>query len=105
VEKEINYKLDIMGLSEIQWKDNGEIKTQNGNSLIFSGIGEDKEHKNGVGILMNKEEKKSLMEWSQISERKILARFMTKIRNPTIIQCYAATEMTEKDKKKNSTSN
>ena len=54
-----NYKLDIMGLSEIQWKDNGEIKTQNGNSLIFSGIGEDKEHKNGVGILMNKEARKS----------------------------------------------
>jgi len=46
VEKEMtNYKLDIIGLSEIRWKDNGEIKTQNGNSLIISGIGEDKEHK------------------------------------------------------------
>jgi hypothetical protein len=56
VEKEMtDYKLDVMGLSEIRWKDNGEIKTQNRNSLIFSGISEDKEHKNGVGILMNKE--------------------------------------------------
>jgi len=56
VEKEMtNYKLDIMGLSEIEWKDNGEIKTQNGNSLIFWGISEDKEHKHGAGILMNKE--------------------------------------------------
>ena len=36
VEKEMtSYKLDIMGLSEIQWKENGEIKAQNGNSLIF----------------------------------------------------------------------
>jgi hypothetical protein len=34
VEKELtNCKLDIMGLSEISWKDNGEIKTQYGNSL------------------------------------------------------------------------
>jgi len=37
-------------------------KTQNGNSMIFSGISEYKEHKNGVGILMNKEARKSLME-------------------------------------------
>jgi len=56
VEKEMtNYKLDIMGLSETRWKENGEIKTQNGNFLIFSGVGEDMEHRSGVGILMNKE--------------------------------------------------
>jgi exonuclease III len=56
VEKELtSYKLDIMGLSETRWKENGEIKTQNGNFLIFSGVGEDMEHRSGVGILMNKE--------------------------------------------------
>src|SRR5215469_10400832 len=88
-----------MGLSEIRWKDSGEIITQNGNSLIFSGVGEAKEHRNGVGILMNKEGRKSLMEWSPISEKIMLARFKTKIPNLTIIQCYAPTEITEKDKK------
>ena len=93
VEKELtNYKLDIMGLSEIQWKDSEEIITQNGNSLIFSGVGEDKEHRNVVGILMKKEAQK-------ISERIMLARFNTKIHNLTIIQCYAPTEITGKDKK------
>jgi len=30
-----------MGLSEIWWKENGEIKAQYGNSLIFSDVGED----------------------------------------------------------------
>ena len=56
VEKEMtSYKLDIMGLSEIRWKEKGETKTQNGNFLIFSGVGEDIEHRCGVGILMNKE--------------------------------------------------
>ena len=89
VEKEMtNYKLDVMGLSEIQWKDSGEIITQNRNSLIFSGVGEDKEHRNGVGILMNKEAQKSLMEWLPISERIMVACFKTKICNLTIIQCY-----------------
>jgi hypothetical protein len=77
----INYKLDIMGLSEIWWKDNGDIKTQNGNFLVFSGVIEDKEHRNRVGILMNKEARRSLMEWSSVSERIILAWFKTKICN------------------------
>jgi len=61
-----------MGLSETRWKVNGEIKTGNGNLLIFSGVGEDIEHRSGVGILMNKEAPISLMEWSPISERIIL---------------------------------
>jgi len=37
------------------------------------------------------------MEWTPISERITLARFKTKIRNVTIIQCYAPTETTDKD--------
>jgi hypothetical protein len=48
---------------------------------------------------MNKDAQKSLMKWLTISERIILAHFKTKIRNLTIIQCYAPTELTEKDKK------
>jgi len=39
------------------------------------------------------------MEWSPILERIILARSKTKIRNLTIIQCYAPTEMMDKDMK------
>jgi len=39
------------------------------------------------------------MEWSPISERIILVSFKTKIRNLTIIQCYAPTETTDKDMK------
>ena len=48
---------------------------------------------------MNIEARKSLMEWSPVSERTILAHFKTKIRTLTIIQCYAPTELTEKDEK------
>jgi exonuclease III len=48
---------------------------------------------------MSKEAQKNLMEWSPISERIIIAHFKTKIHNLMIIQCYAPTELTEKDKK------
>ena len=79
VEKEMtSYNLDIMGLIETKWKENGEIKTQNENFLIFSGVGEDIKHKSGVGIIMNKEAQRSLMEWSPVSERIILACFKKK---------------------------
>jgi len=50
---------------------------------------------------MNKEARRRLMKWSPISERILLARFKTKIRNLTITQCYAPTEMTDKDMKEN----
>ena len=39
------------------------------------------------------------MEWSPTSERIMAARFKTRIRNLTIIQCYAPTEVTEKGEK------
>jgi hypothetical protein len=39
------------------------------------------------------------MEWSPISERIILASFKTKIRNLTIIQCYAPTQTRDKNMK------
>ena len=101
VEKEMtNYKFHITGLSDVRWQENGEIKSQNGNALIFSGVGKDTERRNGMGILMNKEARRSIMEWSPISERIILGSFKTKIRILTIIQCYAPKEMTGKDVKK-----
>ena len=56
VEKEMTrYKLDSMGLSETLWKGNGEIITENGNFLKFSGVGEDIKHGNCVSIVMTKE--------------------------------------------------
>jgi hypothetical protein len=48
---------------------------------------------------MNKDARRSLMKWLPILERIILAWFKTKIRNLTVIQCYATTEMTENEKK------
>jgi len=55
--------------------------------------------RSGVRILINKEARRSLTEWSPVSERTILARSKTNIPTLTIIQCYAPTETTDKDMK------
>ena len=91
VEKEMKrYHIEILGLSEVRWKNSGEINTSNGNYMIFSG--RDDTHEQGVGILTTNKAKKALMEWKPVNSRIIVARFHSKIRNTTIIQCYAPTE-------------
>jgi hypothetical protein len=42
-----DYGMEIIGLSEIRWKDSGELTTQNGNAFSYSGPGgHNAEHKN-----------------------------------------------------------
>lgn len=41
---------------------------------------------------MTAEFKRALMEWKPISDRIIVARFRSKLRNTTVIQCYSPTE-------------
>ena len=53
----------------------------------------------GVGILVNKNIRGALLEWNPISERIITARIQTKLRNMSIVQCYAPTENVELDEK------
>jgi exonuclease III len=85
--------LDTLGVSEVHWNQFGEINTAGGKTFIFSGRGgENDEHKEGVGILMTKALRKSLTEWHPVSERILIARFRTSIRNISVIQCYAPTE-------------
>ena len=101
LEKELNsYRLEILGLSEIKWNGFGEITTQEGNVLIYSGQkDENRTRRAGVGILMTNRAKKGLMDWKPISERIITARFKTKVRNITIVQCYAPTEEASEEEK------
>lgn len=86
------YKLDILGLSEVRWPDFGEIQTLNKCTFLYSGqMGEDAEHREGVGLLLNETAKRNLLDWKPISERLMTARFKTRVRNVTVIQGYAPT--------------
>jgi hypothetical protein len=59
-----NYKINILGLSEVRWPEFGEMQTQEGITFLYSGqTGDDAEHREGAGLLLNKAAKKSLIEW------------------------------------------
>lgn len=88
--------ITILGLSETRWTDFGEKKLASGQIFLYSGLrGNKPPHEKGVGFLLSPLASKGLMEWHPVSERIISARFKSRIRNVTIIQCYAPTEMTQ----------
>jgi endonuclease/exonuclease/phosphatase family metal-dependent hydrolase len=90
-----NYRLDILGLSEVRWDDFGDLTSQAGVTLLYSGRAHGETTHDGVGLLLNKRVRRGLMEWYPISERIIIARFQSKIRNISVVQCYAPTETSE----------
>ena len=81
------YHWDIIGLSETHLPLNG-IETINGNTLITSGRSNGV-HRQGVGFLLSKRAKKSLLAINPLSERIITTRFKGSIANISIIQVYA----------------
>lgn len=106
VEKEMTqYKLEFLGLCETRWPDSGEYKTESGMSLIFSGKHPELPRSSGVGLLMSTNTRKALIEWKPICDRIIMARFRTRVRNLTCVQCYAPTDAATDDDKKASYSN
>ena len=95
-----NYKLHILGLGETRRNGFGEQHLETGETLLYSG----KEDKNadkseGVALLISLEAKSSLLKWSPINEQIITARFRTRARRVTIVQCYASTESSNAEKK------
>ncbi|XP_055388198.1 uncharacterized protein LOC129616594 [Condylostylus longicornis] len=97
VENEMKrYKISILGLSEIRWKENGEIMTNEGNQFIYSG---NSRGEYGVGFIISKQMSKSVISWEPISNRLITLRLNSRIRKVSIIQCYAPTEVADESEK------
>ncbi|KDR12355.1 hypothetical protein L798_13779 [Zootermopsis nevadensis] len=73
---------------------------QAGQSLLFSGQpNEDNPHQGRVGILLSKGARNSLIDWKPVSSRLMTARFKGRVRNVTIVKCYAPTEEANEDLK------
>jgi exonuclease III len=86
------YNIEILGLSEIRWNTSGITTISTDHTIIYSGNpNKDDPHEKGVGFLLNKITKKSLLEWNSISPRIVTARFDTKFQKTTVIQVYAST--------------
>ena len=56
-------------------------------TIIFSGA--EQEHEKGVAIMISQQVMKSLMEWTPVNKRIIIARFYSRFKKVTIVQVYA----------------
>lgn len=84
-----HYTWHILGLCEVRWKALGEHQTEEGHILYYSG--ELDKSTNGVGFLVNKDIKGSVLECRPISSRIISIRLKASPFNISIIQVYAPT--------------
>ena len=80
-------RLDILGIAETHWVEEGKIIKEN-HTMIYSG-GE--MHRKGVSILMKNNIARSMLGFWAISERIIMLKLQAKPFNINIIQVYAPT--------------
>ncbi|WP_353806118.1 endonuclease/exonuclease/phosphatase family protein, partial [Acinetobacter baumannii] len=85
------YRIDLLGISECRWNDSGRVTLASGETVIYSGHEEGHSHTDGVAIMMSGRAAAALVEWLPVSPRVITARFNSKGRKVTVIQCYAPT--------------
>ena len=90
-----NYYWHIVGLCELRWKNFGEQLTEEGHVLYYSG--ELDKRTKGVGFLVNKTIKNTVIGCRPVSSRLISIRLRAAPFNITLIQVYAPTTDYEDD--------
>ena len=84
------YHLDKLGITECRWTGSGKIRTQTGETIIYSERLDD-HHSNGVATAMTKEAAMSLDEWMTVGGRITTTLFWSRDIETTIVQVYAPT--------------
>lgn len=94
------YNIMVLGLCETRWNGSGQTRLTSGETIIHSGHeDQDHNHTQGVAIIMTPKATKALMSWEPVSAWLMSARFNSKGRKCTIIQCYAPTNAAEEGNK------
>ena len=88
------YKIGILGISECCWSGFGRLKTQTGETILYSGR-DNEVHQSGVALALDKESAKCLECWAPISDCIISGRFYSWYIKTSIIQVYAPTNEAE----------
>lgn len=88
VEEMDHVKWNMLEIAEMRWKGIREGSTEDGHKFWF--CGSDKSM-NGVGFLVNKDSKNTIMECIPVSDRIMAIRVTGKPFNMTIVQVYAPT--------------
>ena len=79
----------------MRWKGSDKIIKEIKN-ILYSG--NEEIHRNGVGMILNNEESRSLMGQKPVNDRILTARFKSCHSQTTIIQVYAPTDEAEEEK-------
>ena len=83
----------------MRWNSCGRFRIATAETVLYSGTEEDENHEKGVGFILSKEAAQCLLECQPVSERIVRARFNSRWKQVTILQCYAPTnEVTEEVK-------
>ena len=78
-------KIDVLGLAETRWTNSGTFRKE-GTTMLYS---RGREHRSGVGSIMNNNITKALMGYWPISDRIVMIKLQGKPFNINIIQLYA----------------
>ena len=68
------HRISILGTSECRWAGCGRLRTQTGETILYSGR-EDDVYQSGVAIVMTRHARGCLESWTPVSSRIITARF------------------------------
>ncbi|XP_071638432.1 craniofacial development protein 2-like [Temnothorax longispinosus] len=93
------YRLQVLGLCETRWPEQGEHITSDGHMLLFSGKPTNELRASSVGILLNSNTRRGLINWKPVTDGIIWVRLRSKVTNITFIQCYAPTEVSDEESK------
>lgn len=92
------YDIDVLGITECRWAGFGRMKTQTGETFLYSGR-EDDAHLRGVAMMLSKKAAGCLISWSPVNDRIITARFDSRFIRITIVQVYAPTNDADEEAK------
>lgn len=87
------YKLDVVALQEIRWKDAGVIEKKN-YALFYSGT-PSRSGQKGTGFWINRKTRSKVLGFEPINERICKLRIKGKFNNISLICVYAPTEANE----------
>ncbi|KAK2726096.1 hypothetical protein QYM36_000527 [Artemia franciscana] len=91
------YHLDILALSEVRWTGSREKQLDDHSTILYCGA--ESRHEQGVALIMTRDTSRSLLKWTPISPRILVARFTGRQAKLSVVVCNAPINVAEVESK------